>query len=97
MNYERESAAAAAILPHNLILEDRKKLSITGVTDVGGFDEQSVCVKTELGELTVRGEGLHITRLSLETGDLSVEGSITSLNYSELIPEKGGFFSRVFR
>ena len=97
MNDIHDNGKAAAILPHNLILEDRKKLSVSGVLDVGGFDEQTVTAKTELGELSVHGEGLHITRLSLETGELSVEGKISALSYTEVLPEKSGFFARVFR
>lgn len=88
---------AADILPQNCILEDRKKLSVSGVSDVGSFDEQNVTAVTGMGELTVRGEGLHITKLSLDTGELCVEGRISSLSYAEVLPDKGGFFSRVFR
>lgn len=97
MNSDTDEKRPASLLPHNLILEDRKKLCVSGVSDVGGFDEQTVTAVTEMGELTVRGEGLHITKLSLETGELSVEGKIASLSYAEIMPEKGGFFSRVFR
>ena len=97
VNNTADEKRAADILPHNCILEDRKKLSVSGVSDVGSFDEQNVTAVTGMGELTVRGEGLHITKLSLDTGELCVEGRISSLSYAEVLPEKGGFFSRVFR
>ena len=85
-------------MPHNLILEDRKKLVVSGVEDVDSFDEQTVIVFTEMGELTVRGEQLHINKLSVDTGDLSIEGKISSLTYTDEGPRQGGgFFSRVFR
>lgn len=85
-------------LPHNLVLEDRRSLTVSGVSDVDSFDEQTVIVFTEMGELTVRGEQLHINKLSVDTGDLSIEGKITSLTYTDDGPrQSGGFFSRVFR
>lgn len=84
-------------LPHNLILEDRRLLTVTGVADVDSFDEQSVTVYTDLGELTVRGNDLHINKLSVETGELMIEGKIAAVVYSDEQPSRGGFFSRVFR
>ncbi|HIR52799.1 MAG TPA: sporulation protein YabP [Candidatus Onthovicinus excrementipullorum] len=85
-------------LPHNLVLEDRRSLMVSGVSDVDSFDEQTVIVFTEMGELTVRGEQLHINKLSVDTGELSIEGKITSLTYTDDAPRQGGgFFSRVFR
>ncbi|MBR3868515.1 MAG: sporulation protein YabP [Clostridia bacterium] len=82
--------------PHNLTLEDRRKLVVSGVTDIGGYDEQTIVTQTERGELTVKGEGLHIIRMSVELGELAVEGNIISLQYSE-IQQSGGFFSRLFK
>lgn len=83
-------------MPQNIMLEDRKKLSVTGVKDVDSFDEESIVVFTELGELTVRGSDLHINRLSVETGELMIEGAIYALVYTDDSPKKEGFFSRVF-
>ncbi|MEE1011441.1 MAG: sporulation protein YabP, partial [Acutalibacteraceae bacterium] len=84
-------------LPHNLVLEDRRMLTVSGVSDVDSFDEETVVVFTDLGELTIRGSNLHINRLSVEVGELSVEGNIAALIYSDDTPKSGGFFSRVFR
>ena len=61
---------------HRILLEERSRLTITGVTDVLSFDEESVTAETDLGTLTVRGEGLHISRLDLDEGLLRIEGSI---------------------
>ena len=80
-------------LPHNLILEDRKKLVVSGVEDVDSFDEQTVVAYTAVGELMIKGAGLHINKLSLETGELTLDGEISSLTYSE----NGSFFSKLFR
>lgn len=84
-------------VPHNLILEDRHSLSVSGVSDVDSFDETTVIVYTDKGELTVRGNELHINRLSVETGELLLEGNIVSLTYADEMPKTSGFFSRVFR
>ncbi len=84
-------------MPHNLVLEDRRLLTVSGVSDVDSFDEETVIVFTDSGELTVRGSDLHINRLSVEMGELTVEGRISALIYSEDAPKNGGFFSRVFR
>lgn len=84
-------------MPHSLVLEDRKLLTVSGVSDVDSFDEETVVVFTDLGELTVRGSNLHINRLSVEVGELTVEGNIAALIYSDEMPKSGGFFSRVFR
>ena len=56
-------------MPHQLILEDRRALTLSGVSDVDSFDEMTVIVYTDLGELTIKGENLHINRLNLESGD----------------------------
>ena len=77
-------------------MEDRKKLSITGVEDIDNFDENAITVYTSLGELTVTGLDLHINRLSIETGELLVEGEISALKYTEGRANKESFLSRLF-
>lgn len=84
-------------VPHNLILEDRKNLSVSGVADVDKFDEETVVLITELGELTVKGTKLHINKFSVDNGELSIEGEISSLAYSDFQQNQGGFFSKLFR
>lgn len=86
---------AAGSVPHQIILQDRKCLEMTGVSDVDSFDDTVVVAYTPLGELTVRGRGLQVRQLSVDTGSLSVEGQIDTLSYSEI--SKGGFFGRLFR
>lgn len=83
---------------HNIIMEDRHHLTVSGVSDIDSFDEQTVVVFTSMGELTVKGQDLHINRLSLEVGELLVEGDIDALVYSQREQkQQGGFFSKVFR
>lgn len=87
----------AVKMPHNIILEDRKKMSVSGVSDVDMFDELSVILFTDMGELTIKGENLHINKLSVESGELIVEGDISSLSYSDHVQTKGGFLGKLFK
>ncbi|MDD2418520.1 MAG: sporulation protein YabP [Oscillospiraceae bacterium] len=84
-------------MPHHIILEDRHALTVSGVSDVDSFDDMTVVIYTDLGELTVKGEELHINRLNIETGDLTLEGQIYSLTYSDIQARSGGFFGRLFK
>ena len=83
--------------PNNIILEDRRTLTVTGVNDIDSFDEEMIVVYTDLGELTVKGNDLHINKIDVDMGELSVEGEIGSLSYSERAVRKGGFLSRLLR
>lgn len=69
--------------PHTLVLDNRKKLSLTGVEDVSGFNEELISAVTTLGTLIIRGSKLHISKLSLETGEVDVDGEINSLQYTQ--------------
>ncbi len=80
---------------HHLTLEDREKLTVSGVEEVESFDENTIVMETAQGELIVRGEDLHIEKLSLDGGDLKVEGLVESLTYEAPRRERGGFFSRL--
>ena len=75
MNGSKAAVGAAEGIkaPHNVIMEDRHTLTVSGISDVDSFDEQTVIVFTDMGELTVKGEGLHINRLSLEVGEIMIE------------------------
>lgn len=84
-------------MPHNLILEERKRLSVSGVTDVDSFDEQTVIAYTVKGEITIKGWDLHVSKLNLEQGELSVDGEISSLTYTDIKGKATGFFSKVLR
>jgi sporulation protein YabP len=83
-------------LPHNLSLSDRHKLNISGVDDVESFDEAAITLYTSGGMLLVRGSGLKIEKLSIDGGELTVEGNIDSLEYSDAPAPRRGFLSRVF-
>lgn len=82
----------------NLILENREKLSISGVLDVLSFDDQIVILETELGMLTIKGEDLRINKLSVDTGDVVIEGNINSVSYSEKEERKSGnLLGKIFK
>ncbi len=84
-------------MPHNLIMENRSALTVSGVSDVDSFDEATVVIFTDMGELTVHGTNLHINKLSLDIGELTLEGKISSLVYANEQPRASGFFGKVFR
>ena len=83
--------------PQNLMLENREKLLIQGVEQVESFDETTIVMRTCKGTLVVRGEDLHIEKLSLDGGDLKVEGTVDALTYEDDGGERGGFLARLFR
>ena len=84
----------------NLILENREKLSVSGVLDVESFNDQSVVVITDLGVLVVSGDDLHISKLNIDSSELSIEGNIVSCEYSDKDSSRSkglGFLGRMFK
>ena len=81
--------------PHKLTLNERKNLTMTGVTEVMSFDETAVVLKTSLGQLMVHGQGLKLKTLSLEGGQVAVDGEVSALVYEE--PREGGLWQRLWR
>lgn len=83
-------------LPHALTLTSRQTLALSGVTDVSAFDENTIAMDTSMGTLTVRGENLHVEKLTLDQGELTLTGEIQSLEYDDTASQRGGLFSRLF-
>lgn len=81
-------------LPHKLTLNERKQLTVTGVTEVVSFDETAVIARTGLGTLVVQGKDLQLKTLLPEGGQVSVEGHICALSYEEPRPA-GSFWQRL--
>lgn len=81
--------------PNNLILENRERLSVSGVAEVISFDENQVSLVTSLGVLTVGGQELHVEKLNLEMGELAIAGRIEALIYEDQ-QRRRGFWSRLF-
>lgn len=84
--------------PHHVVIEERKSLTVSGVEDVERFDESTIVLSTSKGAMVVSGENLHIEKLSLDGGDLKVEGDIDSIAYEDDAGgSRGGFLSRLLR
>lgn len=83
---------------HSLTLENRRKLTVSGVTDVDNFDENEILLYTELGELEIKGRNLHINSMNVESGEMSVEGDIWAMVYGEKDRKKKlGIFKKALR
>ena len=90
-DYSNLTAAA-----HRVELSGREHLTVSGVEDVERFDETGIVMSTSAGTLVVTGENLHIGKLSLDGGELHVDGRIDSVTYEDDGQRGGGFFSRLF-
>ena len=86
--------------PHHLDLMNRGTGSVTGIQDVVAFDENQIVLDTDMGLLTVKGKGLHVSRLTLEKGEVVIEGTVDRLVYSsnETYRKQGeSLFARLFK
>ncbi len=86
----------AAQTVHRLELDGRESLTVSGVEDVERFDETGIVMTTAVGTLVITGEDLHIGKLSLDGGELHVDGRIDSLTYEDQGPSRSGFLGRLF-
>ena len=82
--------------PHKLTLDDRCKLTMTGITEVESFDEEMVVLHTTRGTLLIHGSGLHLQLLSLDGGQVHVDGTVDSMVYEDQPMGRGSFFARLF-
>lgn len=82
---------------HRITLESRERLTVSGVDGVESFDENDIVMSTQAGRLMIRGEGLHIEKLSLDGGDLLVKGRVDALTYEEEEPPREGLLGRLLR
>ena len=81
-------------IPHSLTLHSRNKLTMTGVTEVSGFDENTVVLRTAMGTLMVQGRDLQLKALTPDGGNVIIEGTVSSLHYEEPHPA-GGWLRRL--
>lgn len=84
---------------HNIVLEQKEKLSVSGVTDVDTFDENKIVLFIPDDTLIIDGEDLHIQKFDIATGELTIEGEIYSLTYTGSASNKGskGFFKKMLK
>ncbi len=89
---------ALRLRTHSVHIDNREGLSVTGVTEVGSFNEREVILRTEAGGMLIAGAGLHITKLDLEDGHVIIDGEIDAVEYEEEAPkQKGSLLARMFR
>ncbi len=81
---------------NNIILENRKNLTVSGVKDCLGFDEETISLLTTCGKMTVKGIGLHIESFNTESGDLKASGKIAAIVYTAN-ESNNGFFGKIFK
>ena len=81
---------------HSITIEDRARMTLTGVQEVSSFSDTVVSLKTCRGMLMIQGKGLNISKLNTDTGELNVSGEISQLRYSK-DKSNGGFFEGLFR
>ncbi|SET22512.1 sporulation protein YabP [Natronincola peptidivorans] len=85
---------------HSVILENREKLSISGVEHVNNFNSELVVVETIAGVITIKGEDLDVNKLNIEDGNVAINGTIHSMTYSDresFSSKSSGFFSKMFK
>lgn len=82
-------------LPHKLQLNERRQLTMSGVTEVVSFEDSAVVLQTSLGTLIVQGRELQLKTLSLEGGQVAVDGTVSALVYEEP-RQSGGWRRRLF-
>lgn len=85
---------------HRLTIDNRKNGTVSGVVDVLAFDVNEIRLETEQGLLTVKGKELHISRLTLEQGEVDLEGTVESLIYSNSFGKSkhaGSSWKRLFQ
>ena len=94
MQTEQEHREISRASAHRLVLEDRKRLTATGVSEVLRVDPEAVALRTGFGILVVRGEGLSLKQLTPSDGVVEIRGQTTALSYEQ--PRQGGLLRRVF-
>ena len=97
MEAAQPAAEAAAGLPPNIIVENRRSVTATGITRIVSYDEFSATLETQQGTLVIGGKGIQVSELSIQTGELKIFGQIEYLQYSEPTQSAGGFFRRLAR
>ncbi len=83
---------------HTVSIEERERIRMGGVLEVVSFDEEGIMLETECGLVMIKGTGLHMGKLDLDAGEVTVEGLFDSLTYSDgALSEKHSFLGKLFR
>lgn len=97
---EKQAAGKQTAGNHKLTMQNRRSLSLTGVLDVISFDLKEILLETGDGMLTIKGNDLHMNHLSVERGEVNVEGRVDTLHYSEVMSAKAAgehLWDRLFK
>lgn len=83
----------------SLFLENRKKLSLSGIIEVISFNDEIIMLNTNLGTLNIKGEGLRMNKLDVQNGDILITGTINSCIYlnKELKADKESIIAKLFK
>ena len=87
---------------HNVVIQSRRQMSLTGVIKVENFNDKIIVLDTDMGQMTIEGDNLHINKLLLESGDLNIDGNISGIFYSDIVnngegKKQNGFFSKLLK
>ncbi|MDL2258625.1 sporulation protein YabP [Eubacteriales bacterium OttesenSCG-928-K08] len=96
-DYRELDSGKSRMRTHTITIDNRSRINITGVSDMESFHEQEIILLTETGNLRIEGEGLHLSKLNLDDGQVVIEGELYALEYEPPTPERVGLFSRMFR
>ncbi len=82
----------------NIIIENRRRISVSGVDEVDSFDERDMILQTNMGTLSIKGDNLHINKFNIETGELIIDGDVDEVIYHDIggYGKKGSFLSKMF-
>lgn len=93
-----EPKGAIKLNSHDIVINNRERLSLNGVKEIINFDENNVNLKTVCGDLLIEGEGIHINVLNIEKGEVEMHGKISALNYFDSVDGgKSSLLSRIFK
>lgn len=97
--YKINKMDVKSVVNQNIIIENREKISVTGVIDIHSFDDELVIAQTDLGILTVKGDDLKMNKLNLENNELIIEGKIIAVAYSDINSngKKTGIMNKLFK
>lgn len=97
--YKMNKMEGKSVVNQNIIIENREKISVTGVIDIHSFDDELVIAQTDLGILTVKGDDLKMNKLNLENNELIIEGKIIAVAYSDINSngKKTGIMNKLFK
>ncbi|MBQ4630411.1 MAG: sporulation protein YabP [Clostridia bacterium] len=97
MDEKRISKPIKADLPHNIIMENRTKITVSGVENAESYNETEIILHTSKGILIIKGEALNLSKLNLDSGEITVGGRINLLEYVEPKQSGGSFLSKLFK